>query len=128
MPKLVVQGALLRCSQGIAPTTLSVTHGFAFAGSGALAATVADHAPMANVSAFGMCRSTANPQVASATAAALGVLTPQPCVPVIGAPWSPGATLVGLDGVRALSNDSSCQCQWAGTITIEDPGSDVNVE
>lgn len=128
MPKLVVVGALLRCSQGVAPAKLAVTHGFAFAGSGALAATVDDHAPLANVPAFGMCRSSANPQVASATAAAQGVLTPQPCVPVIGGPWSPGATIVGLDRVRALSSDSTCRCDWAGTITIEDPGSDVNVE
>ena len=59
---------------------------------GPLAATIMDYAPLVNILPFGMCSSLANPSVASATAAALGVLTPMPCIPVIPAPWVPGRT------------------------------------
>ena len=41
-----------------------------------------------------MCISPANPVVAAATTAALGVLTPQPCIPITIAPWLPGAVTV----------------------------------
>jgi hypothetical protein len=73
-----------------------------------------------------MCQSLANPQVAAATSAAMGTLTPQPCVPVIPAPWSPGASVVTLNGVPALTSDSKCQCTWAGTIEVVDPATTVD--
>ena len=57
-------------------------------------ATIMDNKPMANVPPFGMCTTPSNPQVAAATSAALGVLTPQPCMPVIAAPWAPGSATV----------------------------------
>ena len=55
------------------------------------AANINDHIPMVNILPFGMCQSLANPMVAAATAAALGVLTPMPCIPVTPAPWVPGS-------------------------------------
>src|SRR5262249_31677428 len=88
-------------------------------------ATVGDFAPMVNVQPFGMCTAQANPMVAAATAAAMGVLTPQPCLPVVTEPWSPGSGGFRIADVKALTSDSICGCQWAGSISITDPGSDV---
>ncbi|GAB2460544.1 hypothetical protein GCM10027265_07080 [Jatrophihabitans fulvus] len=85
------------------------------------AATITDCAPMVNVPPFGMCTTLSNPTVASATAAALGVLTPMPCVPVT-TPWKPGAIKTMLGGKPALTSSSTCQCSWGGVITITFPG------
>jgi hypothetical protein len=81
-----------------------------------------DSAPMVNIMPFGMCQSLANPTVAAATAAALGVLTPMPCIPVTPAPWAPGSATVMLAKMPALNNTSMCMCNWGGVITISNPG------
>ena len=83
---------------------------------------------MTNVPPFGMCSSLANPQVAAATAAALGTLTPQPCIPLIVAPWSPGSGAATAAGKKLLTDDSRCNCLWAGQITITEPGTAVTSE
>lgn len=128
MPKLVVSGAKLQCSEGTAPSTLTVLPASTADTAEMPVATVLDHQPMVNVAPFGMCKTQANPQVAAATAAAQGVLTPQPCVPVLPAPWSPGAAVVTLRMHKALTDDSTCTCQWTGRIEVTDPGSAVDVE
>lgn len=122
MPKLVVHGALLKCSQGAAPSSLTITPQNMVSADASNAATVMDHVPMTNIAPFAMCRSPANPQVASATAAAMGVLTPQPCVPVIPAPWAPGSPVVTVQHLPALTDDSRCTCAWAGVIEVANAG------
>ncbi|APR86238.1 Hypothetical protein A7982_11587 [Minicystis rosea] len=87
-----------------------------------------DYKPMVNVAPFGLCKTQANPQVAAATAAAMGALTPMPCIPVIVAPWSPGASKALLDDQAALTDDSKCSCMWSGSIEITDPGSEIEIE
>ena len=69
-----------------------------------------------------MCQSLANPATAAATSAALGVLTPTPCVPVIPAPWVPGAPTVFLANQPALDDTSTLMCQWAGVIQVKFAG------
>lgn len=128
MSKLVVNGAKLRCSEGMAPSTLTILPVGPSSADDQPAATVMDHKPMANIAPFGMCKTQANPQVAAATAAAMGALTPMPCVPVITAPWSPGASLAEIDNQKALTDDSKCTCAWTGSIEITDPGSAIDVE
>jgi hypothetical protein len=125
MPKLVVNGAQLKCSEGMAPAGLTVLPAAGSEADQKAAATIADSAPMVNIAPFGMCKSLANPQVAAATSAAMGTLTPQPCVPVTAGPWSPGSSLVTLNGVPALTADSRCMCAWAGTIEVAEPGATV---
>lgn len=112
----------MQCSFGVTPSTLIVLPINRCMTSSMPAATIMDNVPIANIVPFGMCTSLANPTVASATAAAMGVLTPMPCIPVIPAPWAPGAPTVLLGGIPSLDNVSKCMCAWAGVISIVNPG------
>ncbi len=122
MPLQVVNGAQLMCSFGAAPSSLVVLPVNHEQCGNQFAANIMDHAPMVNIMPFGMCMSLANPQVAAATSAALGVLTPQPCIPATASPWTPGAVTVLLGNQPALDNVSTCMCNWAGVITVANPG------
>lgn len=122
MPQQVVQGALMMCSFGAAPATLSVLPTHMTQVGGPFAATIMDHAPMVNIPSFGMCSCPGNPAVVAATSAALGVFTPAPCVPATAAPWTPGAPMVQLGQFLALDNTSKCMCTWGGVISISQPG------
>jgi hypothetical protein len=86
------------------------------------AATIADHVPLVNIMPFGPCISPAYPATAAATAAALGVLTPMPCIPGTITPWAAGAPNVLIGGIPALDNISVLQCMWGGTIMVNQPG------
>ena len=118
----VVNGAMLQCTFGVAPSTLVVPPLHRTMAGGMPAANIMDQKPIMNIPPFGMCNSLANPMVAAATAAALGVLTPMPCVPVIPAPWVPGSPTVLIDSLPALNNSSKCLCAWAGVISVTAPG------
>ena len=119
MPDLVVNGAQMTCTFGVAPSTLTVVpSGPILQAGGQLLARVVDLVAMVNVAPFGMCTTPSNPQVAAATSAASGVLTPQPCIPVITAPWSPGSAKVSAGGVPALTSTSTCTCAWGGSIAV----------
>lgn len=122
MPLQVISGAQLLCSFGTAPSALTVLPVNRVQCSNAFAANILDHKPMVNIMPFGMCLSIANPQVAAATAAALGVLTPQPCIPATVTPWVPGAVTVHIANQPALDNISKCNCMWAGIISVLFPG------
>jgi len=122
MPLQVVNGAELACSFGASPSSLVVLPINRSVIANQPEATIQDHIPMVNIMPFGMCISPSNPQVAAATAAALGVLTPQPCIPATTSPWTPGALTVTIANLVALDNISMCTCMWSGVITITDAG------
>lgn len=117
-----VMTAQLACSFGTSPSSLAVLPANRVRCAGQVAATIMDSTPMVNIMPFGMCMSLANPTVASATAAAMGVLTPMPCIPNTPAPWSPGSPTVLIGAVPALNNSSVCACAWAGVVSIVAPG------
>jgi hypothetical protein len=123
MPPNVVNGAAMMCSFGMAPATLTVLPIPMVDIDSQPAATIMDHVPLVNIPPFGMCTSPANPTVAAATAAALGVLTPMPCVPATSAPWVPGAPMTQIGSQPALVSGSQCLCNWGGVIQITFPGS-----
>lgn len=122
MELCVCSGASLSCSFGMAPASLSVLPVNRLLLSNLPAANIMDHVPMVNITPFGMCQSPANPMVAAATAAALGVLTPMPCIPATAAPWMPGSPTVLIDNMPALTQSSCLMCSWGGVIRIVQPG------
>lgn len=113
----VTATATVMCSFGIAPSTLNVLPTTRVLIEGKPAAAITDMAPMVNIPPFGMCTSLANP-----TVAALGVLTPMPCIPATAGPWMNGATTTTLGGRPALTLGAMCQCAYGGVIQVINPG------
>jgi len=122
MAKQVCMGAMMKCSFGLAPSSLAVLPTNKVLTQEVPDANIMDHKPMVNIMPFGMCTSPANPTVAAATAAALGVLTPMPCIPNTVAPWAPGAATVLLANMPALDDVSKLTCLWGGMISVSMPG------
>lgn len=121
MGQQVCMGAMMQCSFGMAPSSLMVLPANRVL-TKVPDANIMDHIPMVNILPFGMCQSLANPMVAAATAAALGVLTPMPCIPVTPAPWAPGSPTVMIANMPALNNSSKLMCTWGGVISINFAG------
>lgn len=123
MGQAVVSGASMTCSFGTMPSSLNVTSQTKCLIQGKPAGTIQDTAANINIPPFGMCTSLANPQVASATAAALGVLTPQPCMPTAAGTWISGSPKVLISGIPCLCSDGTLICAMgAGSITFVTPG------
>ncbi|HMY21489.1 MAG TPA: DUF4280 domain-containing protein [Polyangium sp.] len=121
MATLACLGANMQCSFGAAPSALLVLPVNKVLQSTPMA-NIMDNKPFVNILPFGVCTSMANPMVAAATAAALGVLTPMPCIPVIPAPWVPGVPTVLIGNMPALDMNSKCMCAYGGVISILAPG------
>ena len=113
----VNNGTCIKCSFGSTQSTIQVIRMINV--DGAAFANIMDNKPMVNIKPFGMCRSLANPTVASATSAAMGVLTPMPCIPNTStAPWMPGKIDFQIDGKPALMDDCKLMCMWGGIINF----------
>ena len=109
MGLLAGMGAICTCSFGAVPCPITVNSQQSVFTSNMIAATIFDNTP-ANIATFGMCSSMANPAVSTATTAALGVLTPQPCTPMIQTNWVMGSNRVLIENKPALlTSDPSCQ-------------------
>jgi len=117
MANPVVQTATCTCSFGAAPAVLMVTSQQTVSICKMPAATIQDGAALSNVPTFGMCSNPANPTVASATAAAMGVLTPMPCVPATVA-WAPGCPTVTVCKRPLLNSTSKLTCSYGGVIQV----------
>lgn len=124
----VASGAQLQCTFGLAPGTLNVLPTGRVNADGMPMANIMDHKPNVNIAPFGMCNSMANPQVASATSAAQGVLTPMPCIPNTTSPWTPGSMKVKIKNQSALTASDKCMCTWGGSISVVNPGSALTVQ
>jgi len=122
MPNQVCMNAMMMCSFGMAPSSLVVLPVNRVLTDMVPDANIMDHIPMVNIMPFGMCMSPANPVVAAATAAALGVLTPMPCIPATASPWVAGAPTVLLGNQPTLDNVSTLMCNWGGVIQFTYPG------
>src|SRR3984957_19526269 len=125
MPLQVCMGAPMMCTFGVAPSSLVVLPINRVFTNMMPDANIMDYVPMVNIMPFGMCMSPSNPTVAAATAAALGVLTPMPCIPNTPAPWIPGAPTVMLANFPTLDNVSQLMCIWGGVITFSMSGEET---
>lgn len=114
-------GATATCPFGAAPATLVGTSAPTVLIEGKPAITMRDTIPLVNVPSFGMCSSPSNPSVVAATAAAMGVLTPMPCVPLLG-PWSNTATTTTVGGAPVVTSGSICTCAYGGVIQVVNAG------
>ena len=127
MATFVCMGAMLQCSFGMAPSQFMVPDPTRPKVDNKPRGNIMDNVPMQNIMPFGMCQSMANPTVASATAAACGVLTPMPCMPVISAPWMPGGQEL-ICNMPALLDNSKLVCMYGGHISVSNPGHTTNVQ
>ena len=118
MPEFLTSETPLECSFGDAPMPFQA---LPLPGKpevmGLLTATIEEIAPEVNIPSFGMCSSMENPEVIAATAAAEGVLTPMPCVPVVVDPWAPPSELLSFMDVPLATMQSKCMCAWGGEVS-----------
>jgi hypothetical protein len=125
MANQVCMGAKMQCSFGKTLSTLVVLPTNKTYTNQVPDANIMDHVSMVNIPPFGMCSSLANPSVAAATSAAMGALTPMPCVPNTPAPWVAGAPTVVLGNAPTLDDRSKLMCAWGGVIRFTNPGEDT---
>ncbi len=116
----LVTSGMCTCSFGVAPTALNFIK-TVFGGS-LIAGNNMDFVPMLNVPTFGMCNAPSNPAVISATAAAFGVPTPAPCIPLLVAPWIPGPVTTMITYLPAINAMSTLMCGYGGVIKPILPG------
>jgi Domain of unknown function (DUF4280) len=122
MAMQVCMGATTMCTMGMAPSSLVVLPTNRVMTDEFPDANIIDNVPLVNIMPFGMCISPANPEVAAATTAAMGVLTPMPCIPNTPTPWTPGGPTVLLANMPTLDNTSTLICIWGGVISFIEPG------
>lgn len=106
------------CSMGMTPGTLNVLPINRVTFENKPAANIQDKVPFLNIAPFGLCNSLANPITAAQTAAALGVLTPGTCTPLVPGPWMPGAIKTKIANQPALTDSSTCVCAYGGQIKV----------
>ena len=122
MGSFITAGALITCSFGLTPCPLVVSPARNVFLSGRQKANIMDFIPFTNISSFGMCSAPTNPEVIAATAAAMGVFTPMPCIPAIVSPWMVGAPTVLVQGAPALTDMDRNMCMWLGVISFTNNG------
>ncbi len=120
MKPIIIQGTLLKCSFGNAPVPIMVLPDKKV-NSMLPVAVKSDHIPFLNILPFGMCSNPANPMVIAATAAAMGVLTPVPCIPCTVQDWTGACGKVKIKGKEVINMDSRLQCLYGGSIQAAAP-------
>lgn len=118
----VCSGAMMRCTMGTSLAKLTVLPTKTVNLTGQPQANISDNKTMVNLAPFGLCRSLGFPATASATAAAMGTLTPMPCMHNTPMPWMGGKMDYLIKGQPALLKSCKCQCMWGGTISLVTDG------
>lgn len=109
---------LIKCSFGVAPGTLmALPVKMVFPSFQPVICNI-DFVPFMNIMTFVMCQSMSNPMVIAATAAAMGALTPMPCIPVLIGPWNSQHAKIKVKNIPTATMQSMCNCAYAGAISI----------
>ncbi len=98
---LVVHGAVVSCSQGSAPSSLTVAVSKCVA-QGSKIGVISDKV----VGTFGTC----------------ALLGPGPCAPAFPGNWSPGCSKVKCSAVACIKGSDSLACSIGGSVTIISEG------
>lgn len=127
MPELLTTGCMLTCTFGMTPSSFIATEmpGKPVIEGALSTATIMEIVPLENILPFGMCQSPTNPEVAAATAAAMGVLTPMPCIPIVPDPWEPPSDLLFYSDIPLATIESKCMCTWEGEISVDMPSETI---
>lgn len=111
---IVSANAMMSCSFGLAPSAFQPTCNPTIMAKGIVGCAM-DVTP-ANIPPFGMCTSMMNPAVITATAAAMGVLTPQPCTLIAAGMWITPKMNILLKTAPVLTTDAKLMCAFGGVI------------
>lgn len=112
----ICMGAVLQCPFGVAPTPLTVLPASMVMGKSGPLGNMTDCVPFLNIAPFGVCMSLMNPVTAALTAAAFGVLTPGPCIPVPAGTWVPMKPTVMCKMGPMINSDTMLMCAYGGVI------------
>lgn len=115
MGNYVSGSAMLICTMGIAPSSLTVLPDKMVQTENKPMATIMDNKPYVNIAPFVLCSSPASPTFIKPN-------TPGPCVPNFPAPWTPGKTDVLVGNNPALTQQCSLTCAYGGNVKIVVPG------
>ena len=121
MGQVVVTGGTALCTFGTMPGVISAGAQKKLLIEGKPAATILDFNAQC-ISPFGLCTTPTNPAVQAATAAAFGVLTPQPCALMPEGTWRPSRLTVQAGGSPVLTTECQGKCIYGGCIAITNPG------
>lgn len=121
MAFVLAMGSILQCPMGAMPTPITVLPAAMVFGKPGPMASITDCAPFVNITPFGVCSSLLNPVTAALTAAAFGVLTPGPCIPVPAGTWLPTKPTVMTKLGCIATTDSILMCAFGGVIKCAAP-------
>lgn len=116
--KIVVNGAILKCSQGSATSSLKINTDKNITINGNTLAIISETTPTTNIQAFGMCSSTSNPEVQNIIAQTKGATKEYACTPKSIGKWTNGVPFF-MGEEKVVSDKSTCNCTWGGEISIE---------
>ena len=104
--KYLCNGAVLKCSKGVAPSNLVVLPKNGCFINQKPVAVVSDMKPMLNILSFGACQRKHTP----------------PCTPIISAPWSNPVKGSLINGEATASEKGKLKCNFGGEISVIDAG------
>lgn len=109
--------SVLHCIFGVTPTPLIVLPDSTVIVDVMLVGNMMQAFPIVNIPTFGLCVTITNPEVATATAAAFGVLIPMPCIPMTEV-WITEDFNELIDFIPAITQSSFVMCDWGGMINV----------